>query len=252
MKVAVLFTEKNSIYEQIPDADCYDIDRDALTFPGGIPVIAHPPCRLWGKLYKLSTAPESEKDLARFAVDQVRKWGGVLEHPAHSKLWKDQGLPLPGDYSDPLDFTLDIDQFWFGHMARKRTWLYIHGVTVNDLPPYALNLNLVTYVIDTSRREKNARGQSSVLVHTKKQTSIDACAACDMACRSCKTSRRVTVIASDAYYQWRDEQVRALIAQNDALMEQEPIDWPEVEKRTQEMRRLVGLPEDYGEVKNEQ
>lgn len=59
------------------------------------------------------------------------------------------------------------------------------------------------------------------------------------------------MIVSDAYYEWRDGKVRALIAQNDALMKQEPIDWPEVEKRTRKMRRLVGLPEDYGEVNND-
>lgn len=94
---AVLFVERNSIYKTFPGLDCYDEDRDARTFPGGMPVIAHPPCRLWGRLRSFSTAPESEKDLARFAVAMVRQWGGVLEHPAHSTLWKDRGLPLPGD-----------------------------------------------------------------------------------------------------------------------------------------------------------
>ena len=44
-KVAVLFARKDSIYKEFEQCDVYDIERNALTFSGGIPIIAHPPCR---------------------------------------------------------------------------------------------------------------------------------------------------------------------------------------------------------------
>ena len=50
MTVAVLFVRSDSVYKQMADVDCYDIDRDARTWPGGCPVVAHPPCRAWGLL----------------------------------------------------------------------------------------------------------------------------------------------------------------------------------------------------------
>lgn len=47
MDVAVLFARADSIYKGLPGVDVYDADRDARTFPGGCPVVAHPPCRAW-------------------------------------------------------------------------------------------------------------------------------------------------------------------------------------------------------------
>lgn len=75
-KVAVLFALKNSIYKTIPGCDVYDIKRNALTFPGRLPIVAHPPCRAWGRLRGLANIVEEEKDLARWALSQVRQWGG--------------------------------------------------------------------------------------------------------------------------------------------------------------------------------
>ena len=44
-QVAVLFARADSIYKTLPGCDVYDIKRDARTWPGGCPVVAHPPCR---------------------------------------------------------------------------------------------------------------------------------------------------------------------------------------------------------------
>ena len=74
--VAVLFVDKKSIYKTLPGVDAYDVDRDAHTFPGGMPVVAHPPCRTWGKLAHMSTASDDDHQLAVWAVEQVRIWGG--------------------------------------------------------------------------------------------------------------------------------------------------------------------------------
>jgi hypothetical protein len=132
--ISALFIARDSVYKTLPDVDCWDVDRDALNWPGGNPGVFHPPCRLWSMLAHFSKAPESEKELAIWSVGQVRKWGGVLEHPAHSKLWKAAELPPPGR-KDLFGFTVSLPQQWFGHRAEKPTWLYICKVEPKQIPP---------------------------------------------------------------------------------------------------------------------
>ena len=95
-RVAVLFARRGSIYNRFAQADVFDLGRDALTFGGGCPVIAHPPCRAWGRLRHLSKHAMGELELAHFAVRAVRFNGGVLEHPEASTLWRVAQLPRPG------------------------------------------------------------------------------------------------------------------------------------------------------------
>src|ERR1700729_2594615 len=106
--VAVLFARKDSIYKTFPECDVWDLERDAIKWPGGCPVIAHPPCRLFGCLKHMSTAPIEEKQLAYWSVKMVQKWGGVLEHPIRSQLWKDCSLPKPGETDKFGGFTIAI------------------------------------------------------------------------------------------------------------------------------------------------
>jgi len=77
-RVAVLFARKDSIYKTIAQCDVWYAQRVALNWPGGSPVIAHPPCALWGAMRQLARRDERERDYAMWALDQVRKWGGVL------------------------------------------------------------------------------------------------------------------------------------------------------------------------------
>jgi hypothetical protein len=149
--VTILFTRQDSIYKQMPDCDVYDIERNALTFPGGMPVVAHPPCRSWGSLRGLAKPLPGEKELAIWAVDQVRKWGGVLEHPAASQLWPVMGLPKGTGRDNFGGFSLHIDQSWFGHRAQKKTLLYICGVEPVDIPAYPVRFDVVTHVV-TNRK----------------------------------------------------------------------------------------------------
>lgn len=158
-KVAVLFARKDSRYKAIPGCDVYDQARDARTYQGWLPVIAHPPCRAWGNLRKLAKPAAGEKRLAIFSVRQVRRCGGVLEHPAYSTLWSKAGLPLPHEGKDKHGgWTLAISQHWWGHRAEKKTWLYIVGVEPHDLPPIPMVLGHSTHVITQSsgkyRRKK--------------------------------------------------------------------------------------------------
>ena len=158
--IASLFVRGDSIYKALPNVDCYDIDRDARTWLGGCPVIAHPPCRTWGCLKAFAKAPPDEHALGPWAVEQVRKWGGVVEHPLGSGLFRECGCARPGGLTDQWGgMTIEVDQFHWGHRARKRTLLYVVGTELPELPRRA---GSPTHVIDRSgRARKEARPNSA-------------------------------------------------------------------------------------------
>lgn len=145
--VAVLFARADSNYKQIPGCDVWDIKRDALKWPGGAPVVAHPPCRAWGLLRQFSKPRDGEKDLAPWAVSQIRAHGGVLEHPAASTLWPEHGLPEPGKTDAHGGWTLVVHQHWFGHRAEKATRLYIVGCAPSNIPAIPMRLDRPTHCI---------------------------------------------------------------------------------------------------------
>jgi hypothetical protein len=133
--IAILFARDDSRYKQLNGFDVYDIHRDARNYCKSYPVIAHPPCRAWGMLSHMANPRPDEKQLAYFGLAQVRLNGGILEHPAGSRLWKEAPLPLPNEFPDEFGgFSIEIDQFDFGHVAHKRTKLYICGINQNQLP----------------------------------------------------------------------------------------------------------------------
>lgn len=134
--IAILFARDDSRYKQLDGYDVYDIHRDARNYCKSYPVIAHPPCRAWGMLSHMANPRPDEKQLAYFALAQVRLNGGILEHPTGSRLWKEAMLPLAGEFPDEFGgFTIEIDQYDFGHVAHKNTKLYICGIDIKDLPP---------------------------------------------------------------------------------------------------------------------
>ncbi len=151
-EVAVLFARGDSIYKTLAACDVWGAERDARKWPGGAPVVAHPPCRGWGRLRHFARPEPGEMECAVWAVEQVRKWGGVLEHPAGSLLWKSR-LPLPGETDEFGGWTLPILQFWFGHRCEKATWLYVAGTTPGRLPQIPLVLGEATHVIQSRKRQ---------------------------------------------------------------------------------------------------
>jgi len=156
--VAVLFARADSVYKTLPGCDVWDESRDARLWQGGCPVVAHPPCRGWGRLRTFANVQPGELDLARFAVAAVRRCGGVLEHPEASSLWSDQGLPRPGEQPDEYGgWTLAAPQSWWGHKAEKDTWFYIVGLRKRDLPAIPLVLGQTEYVVSWSRKSANRR-----------------------------------------------------------------------------------------------
>lgn len=157
IRPVVLFARQDSDYKRL-DCDVFDIDRDARNYTGSLPVVAHPPCRAWGRLRQFAKPRPDEKGLALFAVDVVRRVGGVLEHPAYSSLWAAAGLPRPGCKPDEFGgWTLPVVQFWFGHRAMKATWLYIVGASPADVPVIPLVLGDAPRVIAQSYKRKSPR-----------------------------------------------------------------------------------------------
>lgn len=117
--------------------DLFARERDARNYRGPWPVIAHPPCGPWGRFWWHYKGGEGAKDCGIRAVQQVRQFGGVLEHPAHSSLWEACGLPGPGEGEDhDGGHTVEVRQVDWGHPAVKPTWLYAVGIeSWPELPP---------------------------------------------------------------------------------------------------------------------
>lgn len=145
--IAALFVRSDSIYKQIPGVDAWDAERDALRWPGGVPAVYHPPCRAWGAFSWRANPRDGERECATWSVDRVREHGGVIEHPAGSRLWPEAGLPEPGQRDAWGGWTLPVDQYWWGHRASKRTRLYIVGCDPRDIPDMPIVLGEPTHVI---------------------------------------------------------------------------------------------------------
>lgn len=138
--VSVLFARSDFVYKSLPGCDVWDASRDARLFSGSGPVVAHPPCRSWGSFAWRSVASEAEKSLGPLALSVVRRCGGVLEHPASSRLWGVCGVPLGGGRDAFGGWTFPIHQSWFGHRAPKATVLYLVGVDPSALPAIPFDL----------------------------------------------------------------------------------------------------------------
>lgn len=135
--VCALYVDPNGPYHGLVRA-WYDTARDAKTYAGPWPVVAHPPCGPWGPMRHLSSGEGEEQDATcgPHGVAMVRRWGGVLEHPKGSTLFASCGMPRPGELPDEWGgVTFEVSQVDWGHVARKRTWLYVVGVPLGNIPP---------------------------------------------------------------------------------------------------------------------
>ena len=140
--IAAIYVETNGCYFGLPDIDPWDIHRDARKYDGPHPVVAHPPCSRWCRLAGLVEARWGHRrgdDGGCFAhaLQSVRRFGGVLEHPAYSDAWQAFDLPRPprdGGWVRGMcgGWSCHVEQGRYGHAAKKATWLYCFGV---DPPP---------------------------------------------------------------------------------------------------------------------
>lgn len=142
-KIAALYVQTNGCYFGLEGVDPWDEARDARQYAGPHPVVAHPPCARWSRLAGFTQARYGLKrgeDGGCFAaaLAAVHRYGGVLEHPAHSDAWKRFNLPRPSGIDG---WTLGlfggascyIEQGRYGLPVKKATWLYAFGVELAAL-----------------------------------------------------------------------------------------------------------------------
>jgi hypothetical protein len=142
--VAALYVDPKGVYAGLPDVEVWGEKRDARTYAGPWPVVAHPPCARWSRLAGFTEARFGLKrgdDGGCFAaaLKAVRKWGGIIEHPAYTDAWKAFGLPRPSTWYGWTTSLLDpgatayVEQGRYGLPVKKATWLYAVGVVLPEL-----------------------------------------------------------------------------------------------------------------------
>lgn len=172
MPVQALYVDARGIYPQLLGAEnCWAEDRDARTYFGLDPVVAHPPCQLWTNMAavnfkrypKEKNRPGNDGGCFKHALQTVWRVGGVLEHPAGSKAFATYGLPAPKRGSWQLVhasvgrgvWVTEVSQCAFGHRARKRTWLVFSGCSAP--PPIDWSEPAYTHQIGHDSKMKRPR-----------------------------------------------------------------------------------------------
>jgi len=136
--VAALYVETGGAYFGLEGVDPWDEARDARLYAGPHPVVAHPPCNRWCQMAHLNAARYAHWEIGEdggcfaAALRDVRRFGGVLEHPAYTLAWAHHGLtaPVRGGWTREMfgpGWVAEVSQSSWGHRARKRTWLYLVG-----------------------------------------------------------------------------------------------------------------------------
>lgn len=146
MLCAALFVQTTGIYSELGFVDMWDEQRDARKYKGDLPVVAHPPCQLWGNLANVNYArwggehnrPGNDMGCFAAALDAVREFGGVIEHPAFTKAFSAHGIAEPTSMGWQKaicgGWVCEVWQSAYGHKANKATWLYYFG----DREPFEL------------------------------------------------------------------------------------------------------------------
>jgi hypothetical protein len=155
--------DPKGVYPQLLGPErCWDENRDARLYRGPGPVVAHPPCQLWVNMAAVNWKRYGRQRPAWYpegadggcflaAYLAVRRYGGVLEHPAGSHAWGahyDVQRPARGvigwqrvafctseddEYREA--WVCEVWQSAYGNPARKRTWLMYCG----NFPPFDLS-----------------------------------------------------------------------------------------------------------------
>ena len=135
MYLAALYVEPDGCYSKMSQVDVWPKSRDARKYSGPHPVVAHPPCQLWGAMANVNykrwggehNRPGNDGGCFAAALKSVNRWGGVLEHPAKTRAWAAHGLERPvgiGWQRSGDGWVCEVWQSAYGHRANKATWLY--------------------------------------------------------------------------------------------------------------------------------
>jgi hypothetical protein len=147
--IAALYVETDGAYFNLDGIEPWDETRDARSYAGPYPVVAHPPCQRWGKLWAGQPLHIKRTGIRKIkgddggcfaaALTAVRTYSGILEHPWGSHAWAHFCLNLPPRSGGWIaaDFeggwTCCVEQGRYGHYARKPTLLYAVGVDLPEL-----------------------------------------------------------------------------------------------------------------------
>ena len=154
--IAALYVARGGCYYGLPDVDPWGLpERDARDYAGPHPVVAHPPCQRWGRYWhggpmaRVRMVRGDDGGCFAAAIAAVRRWGGVLEHPAYSSAWRAHGIawPLAAGWHATGDggWTCCVEQGHYGHRARKATWLVAYRC---DLPSLRWGASASTVRLD--------------------------------------------------------------------------------------------------------
>lgn len=145
--VAAIFVQPDGCYVGLDGIDPWPESRDARLYDGPHPVVAHPPCQLWGNMAAVNyvrwggehNKPGNDGGCFESALRSVERFCGVLEHPKNSRAFQAHGITKPKGSgwmrADRGGWVCEVWQSAYGHRANKATWLYYFGSRM----PFDLN-----------------------------------------------------------------------------------------------------------------
>jgi hypothetical protein len=167
MTVAAIFVETDGCYFGLDGVDPWDETRDARLYAGPHPVVAHPPCQRWGRYWHGSTRKPHQFKLGddggcfAAALASVRRWGGVLEHPADSHAWSAFGLAKP-----------DRGAGWVAADFEGGWTIYAVGVDLPSLPWRRLEQRLHPIALERYGYAKARRIGMMAMIGGKEKTAL--------------------------------------------------------------------------------
>ena len=145
--IAALYVETGGCYFGLDGVDPWDEARDARQYGGPWPGVAHPPCQSWGNMAYVNYArwggehnrPGNDGGCFAAALAAVRRFGGVLEHPAKTRAFAAHSIAKPHGIGwidlGSSEWVCEVWQSAYGHKANKATWLLYCGRN----PPFELD-----------------------------------------------------------------------------------------------------------------
>jgi len=181
--IAALYVETDGAYFGLDGVEPWDEVKDARRYSGPHPVIAHPPCQRWGKMWAGSPSVIARTGVRKKKGDDggcfeaglaaVRAHGGVLEHPMGSHAWDHFGLTKPprnGGWVKADEFggwTCCVEQGRYGHYCPKPTWLYAVACELPELKWGAYKVKDEDFPVWAMERYGNAKCRKMGLMSFK-------------------------------------------------------------------------------------
>ena len=162
--IAALYVQTGGSYFGLDGVNPWDKARDARLYSGPHPIVAHPPCQRWGKMWAGSPSVIAKTGVRKVkgddggcfaaALDAVRRYGGVLEHPWGSHAWPRFNINTPPRSGGWIaadgygGWTCCVEQGRYGHYSRKPTLLYAVGCYLPELVWGKTEANFPEYAIE--------------------------------------------------------------------------------------------------------